>query len=161
MVKTALKKKQKTAFISGPIQGMETKQTYRKTLTKILTKHGYKVLDPWKRERVLYRHISSQKWWNKVPPHKFIQRDLKDIKKSDLLVAYLPKLSAGTLMELFYAKQKGKKAVVITDMKNLSPWIVAHTDRLFKTIKELEKWLGSSRLIFQIQEDLQRFNLSN
>jgi nucleoside 2-deoxyribosyltransferase len=135
-------KKKRTAFVSGPIQGMETKQGYRKTLARILTKHGYKVLDPWKREHVLYRHISCQKWWNKVPPNKFIQRDLEDIEKSDLLVAYLPKLSAGTLMELFYARQKGKITVIITRLKNLSPWIIVHSNLIFKTVKQFEKWLS-------------------
>ncbi|HYB92811.1 MAG TPA: nucleoside 2-deoxyribosyltransferase [archaeon] len=137
-----MKKKLKTAFISGPIQGFETKQGYRKILAKILTENGYKVIDPWKRERVLYRHVPYRKWWNNVPPRKFIQRDLKDIEKSDLLVAYLPRLSAGTLMELFYAKQKGKNTVVISRLKNPSPWIIEHVNLRFETIKQFEKWLS-------------------
>ncbi|MGB9676183.1 MAG: hypothetical protein ACPL0C_03245 [Candidatus Bathyarchaeales archaeon] len=36
-------------FISGPIQGMETKQNYRKAIREICIQCGYDVLDPWER----------------------------------------------------------------------------------------------------------------
>jgi len=42
-------------------------------------------------------------------PADFIKRDLEDIEKCDVLIAYVPKLSAGTCVELFYAKMKRKK----------------------------------------------------
>jgi len=44
-----------------------------------------------------------------VPAADFIKRDLEDIEKCDVLIAYMPKLSAGTCMELFYAKMRGRK----------------------------------------------------
>jgi hypothetical protein len=42
-------------FVSGPIQGMETRQDYRETLRELLARYGYEPVDPWKREKVLYR----------------------------------------------------------------------------------------------------------
>jgi hypothetical protein len=57
------------------------------------------------------------------------------------LVAYLPKLSAGTCMELFYAKQVGKKTVCICMIDNPSPWIVVHSDIIIGAIWELEDTL--------------------
>lgn len=127
-------------FISGPIQGMEQNQSYRNKLQEMLLRCGYEPLDPWQREKVLYSS-AGRDWWRNVPPTDFIKRDLEDIDRCDLLVAYLPKLSAGTCMELFYAKRRGKKTVVICQIENPSPWIVTHSDVLLKTVEDLKKWL--------------------
>jgi nucleoside 2-deoxyribosyltransferase len=127
----------KKAFISGPILGMENEQGYRETITKICLKLGFDVIDPWRREKVLYKG-DEQCWWAKVPPPSFIQRDLDDAERCDIMIVYLPKLSAGACMELFYAKQKGKQVIVVSEMKCLSPWIVTHSDALVKSFTELE-----------------------
>ncbi len=127
-------------FVSGPIQGMETRQDYRETLRELLVRYGYEPVDPWKREKVLYRG-PPEEWWRNVPPKGFIQRDLEDIEGCDALVAYLPRLSAGTCMELFYAKLKAKKTVTVCKIEDPSPWIVAHSDIVVKTMEELEDLL--------------------
>lgn len=137
-------KRSRKAFVSGPIHGMEKSQGYRDRLKKILIEHGFTVLDPWNRERVVYSS-TGQTWWLHVPPEGFIKRDLEDIEASDLLVAYLPSLSAGTCMELFYAKKMGKKTVVICGLKKPSPWIVAHVDHLFKSIEEFKRFLTNHK----------------
>lgn len=121
---------------------MENNQSYRGVLREMLESHGFKVVDPWERERVVYEAEGSE-WWSKVPVEGFIKRDLRDIDRCDMLVAYLPKLSAGTCMELFYAKMKHKDTVVICEIRNPSPWIVAHADHLFTSIKEFKKFLNS------------------
>jgi len=131
----------KKVFIAGPILGMETQQTYREVVGKICKKMGYEAVDPWRRERVLYKGDETC-WWNSVPALGFVQRDLEDIEKCDVVVAYLPQLSAGTCMELFYAKRKGKKVVVVSEMECLSPWIVVHSDAIVKRFEELEDALA-------------------
>ena len=73
-----------------------------------------------------------------MPAASFIRRDLEDIEKCDVLVAYLPKLSAGTCMELFYAKIKEKRTICICTIENPSPWIAFHSDVMLKSIGELE-----------------------
>lgn len=78
----------------------------------------------------------------KVPPLDFIRRDLEDIERCNVLIAYMPRLSAGTCMELFYAKMKGKKTICICQLKNPSPWITAHSDITIKRIRELEEALN-------------------
>jgi nucleoside 2-deoxyribosyltransferase len=127
----------KKAFISGPIQGMENEQGYREAIGKICARLGYETIDPWLREKVIYRG-DKPFWWTKVPAAGFVGRDLEDIEKCDVLIAYLPKLSAGTCMELFYAKCKGKRVIVVSEMDCLSPWIVVHSDRILRGIEELE-----------------------
>jgi hypothetical protein len=57
------------------------------------------------------------------------------------MVVYLPTLSAGACMEMFYAKRKGKKVIVVSEIKCLSPWIVFHSDSIIKNFSELEETL--------------------
>ena len=130
----------KQVFISGPILGMEKQQEYRQAITDVCAKLGFDVIDPWKRERVLYNG-TEECWWNKVPTFDFVQRDLDDADRCDIMVVYLPKLSAGACMELFYAKRKGKKVIVVSEMECLSPWIVAHSDMIIKSFNQLEEAL--------------------
>jgi nucleoside 2-deoxyribosyltransferase len=127
----------KKAFISGPILGMENEQGYREILTKICVKLGYDVIDPWLREKSLYKG-NEKYWWPNVPASGFVQRDLDDAEKCDVMIVYLPKLSAGACMELFYAKRKGKRVIVVSEMEHLSPWIVIHSDAIVKSFNELE-----------------------
>jgi nucleoside 2-deoxyribosyltransferase len=128
------------AFISGPIQGVESEQSYRDVIGKICVKCGYDVVDPWEREKIMYRGTYAG-WWNRVPSADFIRRDLEDIERCDVLVAYFPRLSAGTCMELFYAKLKGKRTICICEIENPSPWIIVHSDKILKKIEELEEAL--------------------
>jgi hypothetical protein len=130
----------KKAFISGPILGMENEQGYRGRITEICVELGFDVIDPWRREKVLYKG-DEQCWWTKVPPPNFIQRDLEDAERCDFMIVYLPKLSAGACMEMFYAKRIGKKVIVISEMDCLSPWIVMHSDAIVKRFEELENSL--------------------
>ena len=127
----------KQVFISGPILGMENEQGYRGRITEICVELGFDVIDPWRREKVLYKG-DEQCWWTKVSPPNFIQRDLEDAERCDVMIVYLPKLSAGACMEMFYAKRIGKKVIVISEMDCLSPWIVMHSDAIMKRFEELE-----------------------
>jgi len=126
-------------FISGPIQGMENNQSYRKVIRDICLRCGFESVDPWLREKVLYRAGKVKKL--DMSSAGFIKRDLEDIERCDILVAYLPRLSAGTCMELFYAKLKGKRTITICELENPSPWIIAHSDILLGKIMDLEEYL--------------------
>jgi nucleoside 2-deoxyribosyltransferase len=130
----------KKVFISGPIQNMETEQSYRDVIRQICIRYGYEPVDPWQREKVMYKGTEPN-WWMEVPATDFIKRDLEDIEKCDVLIAYLPSLSAGTCMELFYAKIRGKKTICICQIENPSPWIIAHSDVVLKRIEDLENAL--------------------
>jgi nucleoside 2-deoxyribosyltransferase len=127
-------------FISGPILGMEKQQNSRQTVTEICAKLGLEVIDPWKRERVLYNG-TEECWWDKVPTFDFVQRDLDDADRCDIMVVYFPVLSAGACMEMFYAKRRGKKVVVVSPIKCLSPWIVFHSNAIIKDFSQLEEEL--------------------
>ena len=130
----------KIVFISGPIQGMENDQSYRKVITEICNRLDYEVIDPWLREKVIYRKDESC-WWSKVPVPDFVQRDLEDAERCDVMVVYLPRLSAGACMEMFYAKRKGKKVIVVSEIDCLSPWITFHSDVVVTDFVALEEEL--------------------
>ena len=127
----------KKVFISGPILGMENDQGYRKIITETCIHLGFDVIDPWKREKILYKGDETC-WWTRCVPTDFVQRDLDDADKCDIMVVYLPKLSAGACMEMFYAKRRGKRIVVVSEMPCLSPWIVVHSDAVVKRFEDLE-----------------------
>ena len=127
-------------FIAGPILGMENHQEYRPRITEILTKAGFEVIDPWKREKILYQG-DERCWWDKVPTFDFIQRDLDDADRCDIKVVYLPILSAGACMEMFYAKRKGKRIIVVSEIDCLSPLIIAHSDKVVQSFEQLEEAL--------------------
>ncbi|MGA2523974.1 MAG: nucleoside 2-deoxyribosyltransferase domain-containing protein [Candidatus Bathyarchaeia archaeon] len=127
----------KKVFIAGPILGMESRQEYRLRITDVLVKAGFEVIDPWNREKILYKG-DERCWWDKVPTFDFIQRDLDDADRCDLMIVYLPILSAGACMEMFYAKRKGKKVIVISEINCLSPWIIAHSDKVIRDFDQLE-----------------------
>ena len=119
---------------------MEKQQDYRQTVTAIANKLDLEVIDPWKRERVIYKG-TEECWWDKVPTFDFVQRDLDDADRCDIMVVYLPVLSAGACMEMFYAKRKGKQIIVVSPIKCLSPWIVYHSDMIIRGFDELEETL--------------------
>jgi len=135
----------KYVFISGPILGMENNQDYyRNTITVISQKLGFEIIDPWKREKCDYennvdRHNNTD---DRKDFNRIIQCDLADADRCDIMVVYLPKLSAGACMEMFYAKRKGKKIIVISDMPKLSPWIKVHCDVLITNFDMLEETLS-------------------
>ncbi|MEM1569493.1 MAG: nucleoside 2-deoxyribosyltransferase [Candidatus Bathyarchaeia archaeon] len=123
-------------FLAGPIHGFEDRQDYRVVLTDMLEKAGCEVLNPWQREKLIYRGDFETSRLKAL-----VERDLRDIDKCDVFLAYMPTLSAGVCMELFYAKRSGKKTVAICEFENPSPWIVVHVDYMFKSIEEFQKSL--------------------
>jgi len=132
-------KMRKKVFLSGPILGMEKKH-YRSTITEICQRVGFDVINPWLREKKLY--VGDKKcWWNETSASEFIKRDLNDAKRCDIMVVFMPILSAGACMELFFAKNNGKKIIVFSSIKRLSPWIIYHSDAIVRNKKELENKL--------------------
>jgi nucleoside 2-deoxyribosyltransferase len=135
---------EKQVFISGPILGMENNQDYyRNFITSVSEKLGFAVIDPWKREKYLYsgKELDGCSSGD-CGKYAFVERDLADADKCDLMVVYLPKLSAGACMELFYAKRRGKTVIVVSDMEQLSPWIKFHCDIIINSLDKLEETLA-------------------
>ena len=119
---------------------MEKQQEYRITITEICEKVGFTVINPWLREKRLYKG-NKECWWKETSSSEFVKRDLNDAKSCDIMVVFMPILSAGACMELFYAKSKGKKIIVFSNIERLSPWIIYHSDAIVRNKEELENKL--------------------
>lgn len=67
---------------------------------------------------------------------EIIDRDLKAISKSDIVVAYFFSETYGTSMECFYAFYMLKKPVfIICPLKKISPWLTGNSTKLYKSLK--------------------------
>lgn len=67
---------------------------------------------------------NAQRWQSF---REIVGLDKYDIQQSDLVVANLYKSSVGTSMELMYAFMLNKPTIIISQHKNLDPWIVNHS----------------------------------
>jgi hypothetical protein len=61
---------------------------------------------------------------------------------SDIILAYCPRPSWGTPMEIIYAAEKDKWVATVCDDPNPSPWLIAHSDILVETFEEAWREMG-------------------
>ena len=97
-----------------------------KTLQARLEALGINVINPFERQK-----DDPHEWW--ATPHspqdakRVVERDLKWIRKSDALFAFIPEPQGfGTMMELFYAAKLLEKPVFIYTTKKyrFHPWLM-------------------------------------
>lgn len=67
-----------------------------------------------------------------------VQRDKKLILQSDILVAYIKRLSFGTIMEIIFAFDHGIPVYVICDNDQFlnDPWLLFHSTKQFRKIED-------------------------
>jgi nucleoside 2-deoxyribosyltransferase len=67
-----------------------------------------------------------------------VQRDKKLILQSDILVAYIKRLSFGTIMEIMFAYDHGIPVYVVCDNDQFldDPWLLFHSTKQFRKIED-------------------------
>jgi len=69
--------------------------------------------------------------------NSIVKNDLQLIDNSDLLVAYITKITVGTTMEIMYACRKGIPTYVITnDVFKEDPWLKYYSSKFFNSFAE-------------------------
>jgi len=68
---------------------------------------------------------------------KIVNHDLDFIKKSDVIVAISDSPSYGTAIEMFVAKESGKKVILFSEKEIPTPWPIAFSDYIVKSDKDL------------------------
>jgi hypothetical protein len=64
---------------------------------------------------------------------------------SDIVIAYLPKASMGTTLEMIRSYDNGKRIISISPME--SNWVVrALSDKIFFSLDEFCNWVGQTQL---------------
>lgn len=72
---------------------------------------------------------------------EIVRGDKTDIESCDCLLAYCPKPSFGTAMEVFFAWQLGKLVIVVNESPKVSPWIRYHASIIKPSIAEAVEYL--------------------
>ena len=127
---TKKKKKKKTIYLCGPIEGCTDKEcmAWREEVIKKLGKK-YNFLNPMVRD---YRNIGNVAFF----ADSVVEADIKDIDASDIILALANNSSVGTSMEIFYAYSKKKYVIIACNKKRPSPWLLYHSDVFFDHLED-------------------------
>ncbi len=131
-------------FIAGIIQGSKKgkeiwDQGYRKRLKGVLSRAfpGWEIYCPFE------NHPESVDYDDEMAEKTFT-RHVEMVKKSQLVVAYLPSASMGTAIEMWEAYKSGVPVWTITSMPE--NWVVRITSqRIFSSIEEMERFLEGGK----------------
>lgn len=100
-----LRKTEVHIYLAGPISFAEDLQDYRRSLTEGLLRLSpkFKIHDPWEREQCNIQEIKSSTELagaeeKKATAEDVITRDLEDISKCDMTIAYLFRIGVGTCL---------------------------------------------------------------
>lgn len=108
-----------TVYLAGPIAGCTDAECkdWRALATEMLDGD---VRDPMRRD---YRAEDAL-----LHARQIVEDDKRDIAESDVVLAYLPKVSVGTSMEIIHAYATGKPVVtVVPPSAPMSPWVLYHS----------------------------------
>lgn len=131
-------------FLAGIIQGSSNdnsihSQDYRKRIISAIgeTYPGASVFDPFE------GHENSIDYDDKQGKRTFYGA-LEEIKKCDLMIAYLPIASLGTAIEIWECYKLGIPVWIITGMK--TNWVVRFcSEKVFNDIDSFAEYLRSAR----------------
>lgn len=71
---------------------------------------------------------------------EIVDLDKIDVKNSDIILAYCPKPSVGTSMEIFMAWQLNKIVVVVAP-EPVNPWLRYHSTKVCETLDDAIEWI--------------------
>jgi nucleoside 2-deoxyribosyltransferase len=76
-----------------------------------------------------------------------IHGDKHDIRRSDIVLAYIKKPTFGTVMEVMYAYDHGTPVITVNPDLNWAGdiWLRFHSEAIFKTLDEAFKYLKSRK----------------
>lgn len=116
-------------YLAGAINGCTDMEAnwWRGRAKALLAEAGVNALDPMRRD---YRGMED------TNVREIVELDKQDIDKCSALLVYYDKPSVGTAMEIFYAFERGKKVLVFTEAKTISPWLRFHATGIFETMEE-------------------------
>lgn len=115
-------------YLAGPINGCTDEECKAwRAKARIMLEPTHAVIDPMDFD---CRGMESEM------AGEIIKHDLQMLDEADLVLANAEKPSWGTAMELVYARQGGKPAVVFVGQGGLaaSPWLRCHSSKICGTL---------------------------
>jgi nucleoside 2-deoxyribosyltransferase len=130
-------------MVCGPVArgGIEKIRCFQ----DFLRRNGFDLIDQFQFEAMDYSRIQDFRGKNELSK-KIVKNDLDFIENCDAIVALCDEPSFGTAIEIYYAKNKGKKVIIFNERPQPSPWPIAYKDFLAKNERELLKILLNHRL---------------
>lgn len=112
-------------------------------IQSLLKENGFTVVDQISKDIVCG---GSKDFRNeKKLSEKVVKHDLGFVKKSDVIVVIADAPSYGTAIEMFVAKELGKKVIVFSEKEIPTPWPIAFSDYIVNSYKELILYLEGSK----------------
>jgi nucleoside 2-deoxyribosyltransferase len=109
-------------------------------LYSFLSIKGFDVLNHIMQEGMDYSDIRDFRY-RKELSNKIIEHDLKYVKQADVIVVIAKNPSYGTAIEVFIAKNSGKRVILLAKEPVPTPWPVNFSDYIATTEDELVKIL--------------------
>lgn len=116
-----------TIYLAGPINGCTDAEAldWRRDLTRRLEQLGHTVISPMVRD---YRGQEN------ANVNVIVSGDKADIDSCTHLIAYCPKPSVGTSMEVLYAWERGRRVIIYAPPQApISPWLQYHAHSICPT----------------------------
>jgi hypothetical protein len=116
-----------TVYLAGAINGCTDEQCKDwREYVKSSLEGLYNCLDPMRRD---YRGKELES------VNEIVEGDYQDINESDIILANANDPSWGTAMEIHEAWTKtGAEVFLICNKEKPSPWLIYHSDKIFKTL---------------------------
>ena len=121
-------------MVCGPIAYGDIKRI--KELQKFLKEKGFEVIDQFQRKEMDYSNIKDFRDKRELA-RKIVENDLKFVGECDIIVAICDEPSFGTAIEIYHARRLGKKIVILNEHAQPSPWPVAFSDQVVRSLEEL------------------------
>jgi nucleoside 2-deoxyribosyltransferase len=128
----------KTIYLCGGINNLSDSECKDwREWTKFQLKDQYEFLDPMRRD---YRGREAES------VKEIVELDKLDIDQSDVLLVNANRPSWGTAMEIMYAfgDPRAIDILIVCDSDKPSPWLIYHSDKIFKTFDEAIEFLKNS-----------------
>jgi nucleoside 2-deoxyribosyltransferase len=105
-------------------------------LYAVLKDHGFQTLDHFRADAMDYSAIRDFRRRRKLS-RRIVTSDLKSVKRTDVVVALSDSPSYGTAIEMYVAKDRKKKVILLAKDPVPTPWPVAFADHVVNSEDQL------------------------
>jgi nucleoside 2-deoxyribosyltransferase len=112
----------------------------------LLRNEGITVIDQISEEGMDYSDIKDFRDKPEIAA-EIVEHDLKFVEKSDVIVVVSNGPSYGTAIEMYIAKQRGKKVITLCEDEVPTPWLIFLSNYTVKTKRELIDILRGDQML--------------
>ena len=126
-------------YLSGQIAGLtfDEANEWRQQVADAFATVGIETLNPLRR-RMFFNADEED-----FSPNEIVQRDLTDLRSSDLVLINWSSMSIGTACELWECYRSGKPVILVSSDPRITkhPWVQVCATRIFANLAEAIKYI--------------------